>query len=154
VSRPEPAPREAAADDRDWYEEITGSSLTKCPACHHGSMLVIEVIKPIKTMPANPRRLVTESCGALQVMLCAVVLAGAAILLGYSRITAVVIGLTLAMSSTAVVIQVLSEEKRLNTVAGNASSAILLFRASTEGGRGRRRLLAPRHRPAHLRAAL
>jgi len=80
-------------------------------------------------MPANPRRLVTESCGALQVMLCAVVLAGAAILLGYSRITAVVIGLTLAMSSTAVVIQVLSEEKRLNTVAGNASSAILLFRA-------------------------
>jgi monovalent cation:H+ antiporter-2, CPA2 family len=58
------------------------------------------------------RRLVF-GLGALQVMLCAVVLAGAAILLGYSRIPAVVIGLALAMSSTAVVIQVLSEEKRL-----------------------------------------
>ena len=72
------------------------------------------------------RRLVF-GLGALQVMLCAAVLAGAAILLGHGRTTAVVIGLTLAMSSTAVVIQVLSEEKRLNTVAGRASFAILLF---------------------------
>ena len=72
------------------------------------------------------RRLVF-GLGALQVMLCAAVLAGAAILLGHGRTTAVVIGLTLAMSSTAVVIQVLSEEKRLNTVAGRASVAILLF---------------------------
>jgi len=38
-----------------------------------------------------------------------------------------VIGLALAMSSTAVVIQVLSEEKRLNTATGRASFAILLF---------------------------
>ena len=72
------------------------------------------------------RRLVF-GLGALQVMLCAAVLAGAAILLGHGRTTAVVIGLTLAMSSTAVVIQVLSEKKRLNTVAGRATFAILLF---------------------------
>ena len=38
-----------------------------------------------------------------------------------------VIGLALAMSSTAVVIQVLSEEKRLNAPTGRTSFAILLF---------------------------
>jgi CPA2 family monovalent cation:H+ antiporter-2 len=54
------------------------------------------------------RRLVF-GLGSLQVMLCAVVLAGAAIPLGHNRISAGVIGLALAMSSTAVVIQVLSE---------------------------------------------
>ena len=60
-------------------------------------------------------------------MLCAAVLAGVAIVLGHNRISAGVIGLALAMSSTAVVIQVLSEEKRLNTATGRTSFAILLF---------------------------
>jgi monovalent cation:H+ antiporter-2, CPA2 family len=72
------------------------------------------------------RRLVF-GLGALQVALCAAVLAGVAILLGHNRISAGVIGLALAMSSTAVVIQVLSEEKRLNTATGRTSFAILLF---------------------------
>jgi monovalent cation:H+ antiporter-2, CPA2 family len=45
------------------------------------------------------RRLVF-GLGSLQVVLCAVMLAAGAILLGHSRISAVVIGLTLAMSST------------------------------------------------------
>jgi len=72
------------------------------------------------------RRLVF-GLGSSQVVLCAAALAGAAILLGYSGISAAVIGLALAMSSTAVVIQVLSEEKRLNTATGRSSFAILLF---------------------------
>jgi CPA2 family monovalent cation:H+ antiporter-2 len=72
------------------------------------------------------RRLVF-GLGCLQVVLCAGALAGATVLLGYSRMSATVIGLALAMSSTAVVIQVLSEEKRLNTAAGRSSFAILLF---------------------------
>ncbi len=72
------------------------------------------------------RRLVF-GLGPLQVVLSAAVLAGATILLGHSRISAVVIGLALAMSSTAVVIQVLSEDKRLNTATGRTSFAILLF---------------------------
>src|SRR5207248_6405175 len=65
--------------------------------------------------------------GTLQVVLCGGTLAGAAMLLGYGRISAVIVGLALAMSSTAVVIQVLSEEKRLNTTTGRTSFAILLF---------------------------
>jgi monovalent cation:H+ antiporter-2, CPA2 family len=72
------------------------------------------------------RRLVF-GLGSLQVVLCATVLAGVAVLLGHNRIGAGVIGLALAMSSTAVVIQVLSEEKRLNTATGRTSFAILLF---------------------------
>jgi K+:H+ antiporter len=72
------------------------------------------------------RRLVF-GLGCIQVVLCAGALAGATVLLGYSRMSATVIGLALAMSSTAVVIQVLSEEKRLNTAAGRSSFAILLF---------------------------
>jgi K+:H+ antiporter len=72
------------------------------------------------------RRLVF-GLGSLQVVLCAAVLAGVAVLLGHNRIGAGVIGLALAMSSTAVVIQVLSEEKRLNTATGRTSFAILLF---------------------------
>jgi len=72
------------------------------------------------------RRLVF-GLGTLQVVLCGGTLAGAAMLLGYGRISAVIVGLALAMSSTAVVIQVLSEEKRLNTTTGRTSFAILLF---------------------------
>src|SRR4051795_5695478 len=72
------------------------------------------------------RRLVF-GLGCLQVVLCAAVLTGIVIGLGQDRITALVIGLALAMSSTAVVIQVLSEEKRLNTLTGRTCFAILLF---------------------------
>jgi CPA2 family monovalent cation:H+ antiporter-2 len=72
------------------------------------------------------RRLVF-GLGALQVTLCAAALAAVAALLGHDWITASVIGLALAMSSTAVVIQVLAEEKRLHTPTGRTSFAILLF---------------------------
>ena len=72
------------------------------------------------------RRLVF-GLGTLQVVLCGGTLAGAAMLLGYGRISAVIVGLALAISSTAVVIQVLSEEERLNTTTGRTSFAILLF---------------------------
>jgi CPA2 family monovalent cation:H+ antiporter-2 len=72
------------------------------------------------------RRLVF-GLGCLQVVICAAVLAVAAAALGYGWNTAVVIGLALAMSSTAVVLQVLAEEKLLNTGTGRTAFAILLF---------------------------
>ncbi|HEY0182463.1 MAG TPA: cation:proton antiporter, partial [Rhodopila sp.] len=72
------------------------------------------------------RRLVF-GLGCVQVVLCAGVLAAAAGALGYGWHTAVVIGLALAMSSTAVVIQVLAGESRLNTPTGRTAFAILLF---------------------------
>lgn len=72
------------------------------------------------------RRLVF-GLGGLQVVLCTAALAAVAILSGQNQTTAVVIGLAWAMSSTAVVIQVLAEEKRLNAAIGRAGFAILLF---------------------------
>jgi CPA2 family monovalent cation:H+ antiporter-2 len=72
------------------------------------------------------RRLVF-GLGAVQVAACAAALTGVGVLLGQPPIRAVVIGLALAMSSTAIVLQVLGEEKRLGTPAGRGSFAILLF---------------------------
>ena len=72
------------------------------------------------------RRLVF-GLGLLQVALCAAAIGGAAALFGFGGIASAVLGLALAMSSTAVVIQVLSDEKRLNTVSGRTSFAVLLF---------------------------
>ena len=40
----EPPAPEAANDYRQRYEELTGSSLSQCPICHQGHMLVIAVL--------------------------------------------------------------------------------------------------------------
>ncbi len=72
------------------------------------------------------RRLVF-GLGALQVVLCTAGLAGAAWLLGLPPREAGVAGLALAMSSTAVVAQVLAEERRVTGLVGRASFAVLLF---------------------------
>src|SRR6201997_2521610 len=47
---PEPAISKAGDDYRDRYEQLTGSSLSKCPVCHQGRMLVIEIL------PRSPHR--------------------------------------------------------------------------------------------------
>jgi CPA2 family monovalent cation:H+ antiporter-2 len=72
------------------------------------------------------RRLVF-GLGALQVLASTAVLAGLAVLAGIPPPVAVVAGIAGAMSSTAVVIQVLSVEKRLNTALGRVCFAVLLF---------------------------
>lgn len=72
------------------------------------------------------RRLVF-GLGTLQVLVSAAALGGIGLLLGLSPLAAVIIGLGLAMSSTAVVVQVLAEEKRLNSMAGRAAIAVLLL---------------------------
>ena len=72
------------------------------------------------------RRLVF-GLGSLQVAVSASVLTGAAALSGLSATSAIVVGIALTMSSTAVVLQVLSEERRLHTPAGRGSFSILLF---------------------------
>ncbi len=72
------------------------------------------------------RRLVF-GLGALQVAGSAAVLAGLALLVGLPPAAALVAGIAGAMSSTAVVIQVLSEEKRLGTALGRVCFAVLLF---------------------------
>ncbi|MBS0639210.1 MAG: cation:proton antiporter [Acetobacteraceae bacterium] len=72
------------------------------------------------------RRLVF-GLGFLQVALCAVVLSLAALAVAESQGSAIVIGLVLTMSSTAVALQVLAEDKQLHAPFGRASFAVLLF---------------------------
>lgn len=72
------------------------------------------------------RRLVF-GMGLSQVLLSAAIIAGITVLFGQAFRTAVVIGLALAVSSTAIIVQVLSEEKALTSAVGRSSFAVLLF---------------------------
>ncbi|MGE8233386.1 MAG: cation:proton antiporter, partial [Stenotrophomonas sp.] len=65
--------------------------------------------------------------GTVQVLLSAVVLGGLLLLNHFSWKSALVIGTALALSSTAVGLQLLSEHKALNTDYGRLGFAILLF---------------------------
>ncbi|MDX1507742.1 MAG: monovalent cation:proton antiporter-2 (CPA2) family protein [Woeseiaceae bacterium] len=65
--------------------------------------------------------------GASQVFISGVVIALLAWAAGLSPTTAIVVGLALALSSTAFVLQMLAEKKQLTTSYGRASFSILLF---------------------------
>jgi CPA2 family monovalent cation:H+ antiporter-2 len=65
--------------------------------------------------------------GTLQVVLCTLALSLFAMKIVNTVTAAVIIGIALALSSTAIVLPVLAEKKRLNTSAGRASFSALLF---------------------------
>lgn len=65
--------------------------------------------------------------GALQVGLCLAAIALAALALGAPPTAAAAIGAALALSSTAVVMQILTEHKRQHSMAGRATFSVLLF---------------------------
>jgi monovalent cation:H+ antiporter-2, CPA2 family len=71
------------------------------------------------------RRLVF-GLGELQVLVTTVLLAGTAIYLGKSPSEAVILGASLSLSSTAIVLEILSKQERLKTSVGRASFAVLL----------------------------
>ena len=76
----------------------------------------------LKTM----RRLVF-GLGSLQVVLTFIIIAGLAIVMGFDNRTALIAGAALCLSSTAIVVQLLSDTKRLGSQTGRTSFAILLF---------------------------
>lgn len=65
--------------------------------------------------------------GGLQVIITALVIAVLSLLLGLSWQMALAVGLILAMSSTAIVLQTLNEKGLMKTEAGQSSFAVLLF---------------------------
>ena len=65
--------------------------------------------------------------GSLQVVLSALLLGGAALAIGIGWKTALIIGLSLALSSTAIGLQTLAERKELGSPHGRIAFAILLF---------------------------
>jgi len=77
------------------------------------------------------RRLVTMrrlvfGLGGLQVGITASLLACAAIVAGLSITSAAIIGLSLSLSSTAIVLEILSSQERLTTAVGRTSFSVLL----------------------------
>ncbi|MEZ5666423.1 MAG: cation:proton antiporter [Alphaproteobacteria bacterium] len=72
------------------------------------------------------RRLVF-GLGGLQLALCALVIAAAAAALGLDGVAAVILGAALALSSTAMVMQLLAESRRTTTPVGRRAFAILLL---------------------------
>lgn len=71
------------------------------------------------------RRLVF-GLGSLQVILSTAVIGGAVAMTGQGASVSVVLGACLALSSTAIVIEVLANQRRLTTAAGRASFSVLL----------------------------
>jgi glutathione-regulated potassium-efflux system protein KefB len=65
--------------------------------------------------------------GSLQVVLSALLLGGAALAFGIGWKTALIVGLSLALSSTAIGLQTLAERKELGSPHGRLAFAILLF---------------------------
>ena len=65
--------------------------------------------------------------GSAQVLMCALAITGAALALGVAWRTALVAGLGLALSSTAIALQVLDERNLMHTSTGQAGFSILLF---------------------------
>ncbi len=80
----------------------------------------------------SPERLLTMKrlvfgLGSLQVIVTTIVIALAAFGMGYTPAQSVIFGMALSLSSTAIVIQLYTDEKRLGSQAGRTSFAILLF---------------------------
>jgi Kef-type K+ transport system membrane component KefB len=64
--------------------------------------------------------------GAIQVVLCAVIALGAALLLGFAGLPAVYLGVATAFSSTMIVVKLLSDKSELDTVDGRITLGVLL----------------------------
>ena len=75
----------------------------------------------LKTM-----RYLVFGLGSAQIILSAAVIGGVAALAGNSATVSIILGACLALSSTAIVIEVLSHQGRLATAAGRAGFAVLL----------------------------
>lgn len=75
----------------------------------------------------NTMRRMVFGLGGLQVLLSLAAIAGAALALGFDMRGALVAGAALCLSSTAIVVQLLSDSKRLGSQTGRTSFAILLM---------------------------
>ena len=71
------------------------------------------------------RRLV-GGLGSLQVALSGTILTGVAMAMGQSLTAAIVLGASLSLSSTAIVLEILTKQKRMSTNLGQAAFAVLL----------------------------
>jgi len=65
--------------------------------------------------------------GGAQLLVTSLILGGAALLFGLPPVAALIVGLSMSLSSTALALKILAEKKQLTSQYGRASFAILLF---------------------------
>lgn len=115
--------------DQPWAAAITFNNVEQMR--HFAELGVVFLLFTIGLELAFERlkamRRLVFGLGSLQVLLCAAAITLAALLLNVPPTAAVIIGGALALSSTAIVMPILAERKRLATAAGRTSFAILLF---------------------------
>jgi CPA2 family monovalent cation:H+ antiporter-2 len=75
----------------------------------------------------NTMKRLVFGLGGLQVIVTSAVIAAALSALGFAAEEAIILGGATSLSSTAIVVQILSDEKRLGSQAGRTSFAVLLF---------------------------
>jgi CPA2 family monovalent cation:H+ antiporter-2 len=71
-------------------------------------------------------RRVVFGLGSLQVVLSTALIGGIAVLIGNTTDASIILGACLALSSTAIVVEILSNQGRLATAAGRTSFSVLL----------------------------
>jgi glutathione-regulated potassium-efflux system ancillary protein KefC len=111
-----------------WGLALIGNVESTLHLAELGVVLMLFVIG----LELDPRRLNTMrravfAGGSVQLAACGAVLAGALALVGLGLTTALVAGLALALSSTAIAIQTMQERNELGTPTGRSIFAILLF---------------------------
>ncbi len=112
-----------------WLSHITLDNLDEItPLAEFGVVFLLFMIGLELSFErlVHLRRLVF-GFGAAQVFSSALALGGLALALHHAPASALILGLALAMSSTAIVIPVLADRKRLGTTAGRTIFSVLLF---------------------------
>jgi CPA2 family monovalent cation:H+ antiporter-2 len=118
----------ALAQFAPWLETVTISDREAlAPIAEWGVVLLLFTIGlELSLARLKVMARLVFGLGTLQIVLCTLCLAGALLALGAAPAPAFVLAVALAQSSTAVLIQVLAEQKKLGTPTGRASFAVLL----------------------------
>ncbi|MDR7036197.1 MULTISPECIES: cation:proton antiporter [Methylobacterium] len=117
------------ADEVHWLSVVTIANRTEISHLAEFGVIFLMFMIGIELSWERLRTLrrLVFGLGSIQVLSSALVLGTILYGLRVPLAGAVIVGLALALSSTAVVLPVLAEQKRLNTPAGRASFAVLLF---------------------------
>src|SRR5579862_20307 len=111
-----------------WGLDLIGDVARITQVSEFGVVLLLFIIG----LELQPTRLwvmrrVVFGLGSAQVILCTVLLGGAALLCGLEPTAALIVGFGLSLSSTPLVLQVLAERGQLKTQQGRSAFGILLF---------------------------
>ena len=119
----------ALADSAPWLRHVTISDREAIgPVAELGVVLLLFMIGlELSFERLYGLRRYVFGLGGAKVAACSVAIATLAMAAGESVMAAVALGLALAQSSTAVIVQILSEDRKMTAPVGRASFSVLLF---------------------------